>query len=83
MLTLEYSDEKNFDLRTIGTKKSDIGSESKSTFLHPIITVYNNFCNVIDIIHFDENLILDFTNRNLYFNKIRRTLIMFLDNMKY
>jgi len=83
ILTLEYSDIKDYDLRTIGNKKSNIGTESKSSFLHPVIYIYNKYCEIIDIIHFDENLILDFTNKKLYFDKIRRTLLMFMDNMEY
>jgi hypothetical protein len=44
MITLEYGIQKETLIEAIGTKKSHLGSESSSVFLHPILRFYNKEC---------------------------------------
>lgn len=89
ILTLEYGTKIECDLRKIGTRTTDIGTESSSILLHPILRIYNNkqtllsdydvfhpsYANLLnissieEIIHFDEELLTDFTNNIKYNNR--------------
>jgi len=95
IITLEYGDKPDFV--DFISKKSYIGSENLSLFLHPVIRVFNNNNNnllkqfnnnffislyknylnieeLIDIHHFDENIIAEFTSTKDYYNKFIRIL---------
>ena len=74
ILTLDYGYKPLEDLYKIGRKFSKVGTESDSSLLHPILKIYRNDFELIDMIHFDEDLFADFTNENKYFYKLLRTL---------
>jgi hypothetical protein len=77
-LTLEYGD-KVTDILNIGRKVSNIGTESKSTLIHPVLKIFNSNNNtIIDIIHFDEDLFAEFYDSNKYLNKFFRILKSYL-----
>lgn len=83
VLTLEYSNEHIYDIDRLGQKESVLGKESDAKLLHPIIRVFEdiNGANkkIIDEIHFDEDIIAVFSDTDLYYNKIMRTLKMFIN----
>jgi thioredoxin reductase len=94
ILTLEYGDNLESDLRIIGSRPTFIGTESKAILLHPVLRIYNNKYNdlnsntlfypsytslknkssLVDIIHFDEDLLTDFTNKEVYLEKLFKIL---------
>ena len=84
VLTLEYSDQHVTDVYKIGGRTTDIGIESHAKLLHPILRVLKknegggNY-DIIDIIHFDEDLFADFTDKKRYADKLTRTLRMFIN----
>ena len=78
VLTLEFGKEKSPNMYNLGLKISDVGTESKSTLLHPIITIYNKEKTLVDIIHFDEDLLANFTNKEHYCDKLDRVLQLLL-----
>ena len=96
IITLEYGTTKPEFVDFI-SKKSHIGSENLSLFLHPVIRVFNNNNNnllsqfeepffislyqnyldikeLVDIYHFDENIIAEFTLTKDYYDKFIRIL---------
>jgi len=74
VITLEYGDIHLYDIRKIGQKFSKLGSESKSSLLHPVIKIFNNSDQLIEIVHFDEDLYSDFTDKLAYKDRIIRLL---------
>ena len=78
IVTLEYGKERVTDIQKLGIKVSSIGSESKSTLLHPVITIVKNDLEIIDIVHFDEDIFANYQNESMYYFKIMRTLHMFM-----
>jgi hypothetical protein len=60
------------NINELGNKKSDIGNEGDSNLIHPIIIVYNNIHDEIDIIHLDESLYSEYNAPNKYYNRIVR-----------
>jgi hypothetical protein len=80
VLTLEYGD-KVYNINEIGKKFSNIGSESKSKLIHPIIKVYNpnlEINNIMDIQHFDEDLFAEFYDKEKYVYKLFRYIRSFI-----
>jgi thioredoxin reductase len=89
MLSLEYGKVKKSnianirDMKMLGEKISSIGSESDSTLIHPILRVLKdspekNNKVLIDEIHFDEDILADFSSPLKYRDKLIRTLKMFI-----
>jgi hypothetical protein len=73
-ITLDYGN-KISDINHIGRKVSMIGTESKSTLIHPILKIYNSYpIYLIDVIHFDEDLFAEFTDKDKYHYKLFRLL---------
>jgi hypothetical protein len=73
-ITLEYGD-KITNILEIGSKKSNIGSESKSVLIHPVLRIFNSYpLQLIDVIHFDEDLFAEYTDINKYHDKLYRAL---------
>jgi hypothetical protein len=73
-ITLDYGN-KITDINHIGRKVSMIGTESKSTLIHPILKIYNSYpIYLIDVIHFDEDLFAEFTDKDKYHYKLFRLL---------
>ena len=80
-ITLEFANEKINDIKSLGLKFSSIGFENKSKYIHPIFRVYNinnKIEKLIEEQHLDEDLNAEFTNNNLYFDRILRILRMFI-----
>jgi hypothetical protein len=77
-LTLEYGKDTVTDIYEFGEKKSAIGTESKSTLLHPVVRIYKNGLDskkmIQDIVHFDEDLLANYTFPEKYGEKFKRTL---------
>lgn len=90
ILTLEYGNHTESDLKKIGSAQSELGSESKAVLLHPVLRVFDNKNNkfgnnyifypsqnnilnqpgLVEIFHFDEDLITNFTNKEKYLKKL-------------
>ena len=68
------------DINTLGVKTSRIGSECKSTLIHPVLRVFKDQPNktMIDEIHFDEELYARFIAKDDYLDKMIRSLKMFI-----
>ena len=66
------------NITEFGHKNSRIGRENYSTLLHPIIRVYDKMKMFIDEIHFDEDILANFTDTAKYKDKFLRTIKMFL-----
>ena len=83
ILTLEFSDDPVTDVYRIGGSTTYIGTESNAKLLHPILRVLKKNeegeYDKIDIIHFDEDLFADFTDKRRYADKFTRTLRMFIN----
>lgn len=77
IISLQYNKEIITDYVSIGIQVSKIGTECRSSLLHLVISVYSGK-NLVDEIHFDEDLLADFSCRTKYTNKIFRTIKMFL-----
>lgn len=75
LVTLEYGKDQVQNIHQLGKKVSGLGTESRSTLLHPVLTVIRHK-EKIDIVHFDEDLYANFQDDS-YFSKIVRTLRMF------
>jgi pyruvate/2-oxoglutarate dehydrogenase complex dihydrolipoamide dehydrogenase (E3) component len=58
------------DIIQIGKKKSNPGLESRSVLIHPIIEVTNKSNSPIDIMHLDEDLFVNFSNKEKYYDRI-------------
>ena len=89
ILTLEYGNDLQTDIKKIGSRTTSVGSENKALLIHPVLRIYNNKSNtfgsnhsfypsydtlsqepeLIDIIHFDEDLLTNFTNKDIYLQK--------------
>jgi len=82
-LKLEYGQKRITNIYEFGLKVSDIGTESQTTLLHPVIRVYKDIESgskiLVDTIHFDEDLFADYTLPSKYSDKFYRTLRMFID----
>jgi thioredoxin reductase len=94
ILTLEYGTKIESDLKRLGTRTTNIGTESSSLLLHPVLRIYKhendsfsntdvfypNYTNLLnmsflqDIIHFDEDLLTDFTSDIKYNDKFYRIM---------
>jgi thioredoxin reductase len=76
LLTLEYGEERITDIYKFGQKVSDLGTESKSTLLHPVLRIFEqgDRKRLIDIVHFDEDLLANYTFQEKYADKFERTL---------
>lgn len=66
VLTLEYGSKNITDVYQLGLKFSVLGKESMSSLLHPVLKIFNQKHEIIDIFHFDEDLFAEFTDINLY-----------------
>lgn len=78
ILTLEYG-EKVTDILKIGKRVSGVGTESRSTLIHPVLKIYKSYpLSLIDIIHFDEDLFAEYINENKYYNKLLKILKAYL-----
>jgi hypothetical protein len=56
----------------------DKGKEIFSILLHPVIQVFNTNKELIDEIHFEEDLLTNFVNPLKYHDKFLRTIKMFI-----
>jgi thioredoxin reductase len=94
ILTLEYGTKIECDLRKIGSRTTNYGTESSSILLHPVLRIYKhdtqefshfdvfhpNYSNllqvssILEIIHFDEELLTDFSNEIKYYGRFYKTL---------
>lgn len=72
ILTLEFGPIVS-DIHNIGKKVTNIGTESNSTLIYPVLRIYTSL-KCIDIVHFDEDLFAEFHDSSRYFYKLLRTL---------
>jgi thioredoxin reductase len=82
VIKLEYGKKTLTNIYDFGLYSSGLGNESNSNLLHPVLYVYKNILEIyhqeiIDIIHFDEDLFAQFSGNSRYIEKIRRILKMF------
>lgn len=80
-LTLDYG-HRETDMAILGIKLSSLGNESASTFLHPIIKIYqieNEEKILLDIVHFDEDLFAKFLSKSMYYDKLVRLLNSYIN----
>lgn len=79
-ITLEFSKKKITNIAELGIKFSSIGFENNSKYIHPIFRIYdcNNFFELIEEIHLDEDLNAEFIDMHIYFERILRILRMFI-----
>ena len=94
VFSLEYGTQKITDYLNFGKVITKVGQEAKSVLLHPVFRVMNyqeefisnivdtlNFTDhplLIDEIHFDEDIFANFSGFSRYYEKLFRTLKMFL-----
>jgi hypothetical protein len=82
VLTLEYGKKPADRLSKLGRKLSRIGSENRATRLHPVVRIYKDVSQsgkqLLEEIHLDENLYADFTDKEVYTNRLVRILRMIL-----
>jgi thioredoxin reductase len=76
MLTLEYGTNLITDIKALGKKISRVGKESESPLLHPVLRVFKKR-ELVDEIHFDEDILANFSSKSRYEEKLERTLRMF------
>lgn len=79
-LTLEYGDTIIKQIDKLGANDVSIGKESYSYLLHPILNIYtpsDSGKTLVEKVHFSEDLLADFSNKNKYYEKMGRTLRMF------
>jgi hypothetical protein len=79
-LTLEYGDTIIKQIDKLGANDVSIGKESYSYLLHPILTIFSPSTgkkNVLDRIHFSEDLLADFSRIEKYYEKMGRALRMY------
>jgi thioredoxin reductase len=77
ILTFEYGGLIT-NIPQLGEKVSRPGKECFSTLLHPVMRIYDGKKTFIDEVHFDEDLLANFTNTAKYNDKFLRTIKMFL-----
>ena len=78
LISLDFGNNLN-KLPLIFHKKSVMGDESNSKYIHPVLFVLKkNSDIIIDKIHFDENLLAIFDDKEIYFDKFFRTIKMFI-----
>jgi hypothetical protein len=81
-ITLEYSKNKITNISELGGKFSSIGFENNAKYIHPIFRIYNSinddYCNLIEEQHLDEDLNAEFIKKNIYYDRILRILRMFI-----
>jgi thioredoxin reductase len=78
MISLEYSKNKVTEIYDLGIKKSDVGTESASTLLHPIINVISKNRIIIETCHMDEDLLTNFNHPKKYYSRIMRLINGFI-----
>jgi thioredoxin reductase len=83
VITLEYSNaHPEKDYSKLGTRLTSIGSECKASLLHPVIRVLKDTPEInkalIEEVHFDEDLLANFTGKDKYIDKLTRVLKMFI-----
>lgn len=76
LLTLEYGEERITEIYKLGQKQSDIGTESRSTLLHPVLRIFDHKekRKMIDCVHFDEDLLANYRFKEKYGDKLERLL---------
>jgi hypothetical protein len=79
-LTLEYSKNKIVDITKLNLKHSYQGFENQAKLIHPIIRVYEYIDNefLLEEQHLDEDIIAEFTDKTIYYDKFLRILRMFI-----
>jgi hypothetical protein len=88
---LEYGDKTITDYKRFGLLESSIGTESKSTLLHPVLRMieYNGSLKpnnlqlekhpaMIEEFHFDEDLFAEYGDKHKYRAKLERCLSIFI-----
>ena len=71
-ITLDYNvDNKVTKISDLSLKHSSLGSESKAHLLHPIIEVFDSD-RIIEIIHLDEEIVANFTDKHMYQDRLIR-----------
>ena len=78
ILTLEYGRTEVTDIYNLGISTTSIGYENLSNLLHPVLRIINNKNEMIDMIHFSEETIADFSSDIQYFNKFLRIFKLYL-----
>jgi thioredoxin reductase len=91
IVSLEYGDKTITDYKRFGLLESSIGTESKSTLLHPVLRMieYNGSLKpnnlqlekhpaMIEEFHFDEDLFAEYGDKQKYRAKLERCLSMFI-----
>lgn len=78
ILTLEYGRSEVTNLYDLGVYKSGTGYENYSSLLHPVLRILTNTNELVDVIHFDEDLVADFSSETKYFNKFLRIFKIYL-----
>ena len=80
-LTFEYGKTLITNIEELGRNEVTIGKESHSLLLHPILNILlpdaNGQKNLVERVHFSDDLLADFSNREKYYEKMGRTLRMF------
>ena len=79
-LTLEYGDTIIKQIDKLGANDVSIGKESYSYLLHPILTIYSPSTgkrDLLDQVHFSEDLLADFSRNEKYYEKMGRALRMY------
>jgi hypothetical protein len=77
LLMLEYGKPVT-DIRDLAKKESGIGSEEQARLLHPSIQVFTETAEeggekkLIDDFHLDEDLVANFTRKDLYYDRLVR-----------
>ena len=84
LIKLQYGDEPVTDIYKFGLKVSKLGTESNSTLLHPVLYVMETPSkegtsdqppiNLIDMIHFDEEIFAVYTDKVKYRDKLMRAI---------
>ena len=71
-IKLQYGNPSD-NINELPTKKSKIGYESNSSFLHPVIIVMKND-ELVEIVHFDEELFAEFEKKTTWHDRIFKLL---------
>ena len=82
VLTLEYGKKQVDKLSKLGRKLSRPGYEVRATRLHPVVRIYKDVSQdgkqLLEEIHLDENLYGEFTDKEIYTNRLVRILRMII-----